>query len=207
MRVVLLAVLAAADVVVAPGGVLPRGTELTARMNTTIGTTATLGVDRMADETRAGAPFAATVEATIVDEHGRTLVPAGALLHGHVARIHRGQGIERAGIELAVDRLERAPIDARVVASEVQQLEASGDVGGEVDATTFWGMLFGGIAFGVPGVAIGHGVAGSFGAVNATRARRVEAWISAGSLITIELDAPLRLGGRCVASRSGAPPC
>ena len=206
MAGLLLAVLVAADVAVAPGGVLPRGTHLSARMDTTIGTTHSLGVDRIADETRAGAPFAATVETAIVDEHGRTLVPAGALLHGHVARLRRGHGIERAVIELAVDRLERAPVAARVVASDLQQLE-HGDVGGEVDTATFWGMVVGGIVFGVPGVAIGHGLAGGFGAVNATRARQVDGWISAGSLITVELDAPLSVGGRCVASRAGAPPC
>ncbi len=204
MRGLLLVVLVASDVVVAPDGVLPAGTRLVARMNTTIGTTRSLGVDRIADETRAGAPFAATVESTVVDEHGRTLLPAGAIVHGHVARLARGSGVKRAVLELAVDRLDRAPLDARVVESEVQQLD-NADVGAQVDATAFWGTVFGGIAFGIPGVAIGHGLAGGFGAVNAVRARTVEAWLSAGSLITIELDEPLSLG-RCVAAR-GAGPC
>ncbi|HEX8950499.1 MAG TPA: hypothetical protein VF945_01575 [Polyangia bacterium] len=205
MRALLLFALVAGDVVVAPGGVLPAGARLVARMNTTIGTRHSLGVDRIADETRAGAPFAATVDGAVVDERGRTRLAAGALVHGHVARVERGHGVQRAVIELAVDRLDGRPLAARVVASDVQQLETA-DAGAQVDATTFWGTIFGGVVFGIPGVAIGHGLAGSFGAINAVRAREVEAWLSAGSLITVELDAPLRLD-RCVATREGAPPC
>jgi len=203
VRSLLLVVLIAGDVVVAPGGVLPEGARLVARMNTTIGTTRSLGVDRIADETRAGAPFAATVETTVVDDQGRTLLPAGAILHGHVARLARGSGVKRAVLELAVDRLDRTPLSAHVAENEVQQLD-NADTGGQVDVTTFWGTVFGGIAFGIPGVAIGHGLAGSLGAVNAVRARTVEAWLSAGSLITIELDAPLHLE-HCVAARDGRP--
>lgn len=195
---VLVVVLLAVQAAVAPGGVLPRGARLVARMDTTIGTTHTVGVDDVADETRAGAPFAATLEATIVDEHGRTRLPAGAIVYGHVARVARGHGVERAKIELAIDRIERWPVVASVVASELQQLPAT-DEGVAVDTAAFWGMLFGGIAFGVPGVVIGHGMAGSYGAVNAVRARAVEGWISAGSLVTIELDEPLPLDG-CRAS-------
>lgn len=199
MRALALVLLVAGDVAVAPGGVLPRGAQLTARMNTTIGTTASLGVDRIADETRAGAPFAATVETAVLDERGRVRLPPGAIVHGHVVRLSRGEGVHRAAIELAVDRLDARPIRARVVRSEVQQLPAS-DTGGAVDDTAFWGTVFGGIAFGLPGLAVGYAAGGSVGAVNATRARRVEAWQSAGSLITVELDAPLRLDRGCVAS-------
>jgi hypothetical protein len=64
-----------------------------------------------------------------------------------------------------------------------------------VDTSTFWGMLIGVLAFGVPGLVIGHGIAGSYGAVNAVRARVVEGWIAAGSLIVIELGKPLPLDG------------
>lgn len=178
------------DLVVAPAGVVPAGARLTARMNTTIGTTQSLGVDRIADETKAGAPFAATVETGVVDERGQTRLAKGALLHGHVSKVVRGEGIRRAQIEVTVDHLDARPIDARVIALDVQQLPAS-DPGAPVDTTSFWGAMMGGIAFGIPGVAIGHGFGGSFGAVNAVRARQVEGWVSAGSLITVELAAPL----------------
>ncbi|MGZ3439487.1 MAG: hypothetical protein ACXVDD_08220 [Polyangia bacterium] len=205
MRPLLLAVLVASDVVVAPGGVLPEGAQLVARLNTTIGTRRALSFDRIADETRAGAPFAATIETTIVDEYGRTRLPAGAVVRGHIVRVARGYGVRRAAIELAIDRLENRPLAARVVKSDVQQLENS-DVGAEVDTTVMWGMVFGGLVFGIPGVAIGHGLAGGLGAVKAVRAREVEAWLAAGSLITVELGEPLRLD-RCLATRCGAPPC
>jgi hypothetical protein len=177
-------------VVVAPRGVVPGGARLVGRMDTNIGTARSLGVDRIADETRAGAPFAVSVDTRVVDERGRTRVPAGAILHGHVERITRGEGARRADIELAIDSLERQPLAAHVVAVDVQQMPAS-DPGAPVDVTSFWGALVGGLAFGVPGVAIGHGIGGSYGAVNVARARQVEGWISAGSPITVELDEPL----------------
>jgi hypothetical protein len=204
MRALLLVVLIASDVV-APGGVLPRGARLVARMNTTIGTTQSLGVDRIADETQAGAPFAATIEANMVDENGTVRLPRGAVLRGHIARIATGHGIQRGTIELAVDRLDTRALAAHVVEADVQQLPYS-DTGAQVETTTFWGMLVGGLVFGTPGVSIGHGFAGALGSVNAVRAREVEAWISAGSLITVELDAPLRID-RCFAARGSAPSC
>lgn len=205
MRALLFVVLVASDVVVAPGGVLPEGTHLAARMNTTIGTTRSLGVDRIADATRVGAPFAATVDARIVDEHGRTQLPAGAILYGHVTRLERGEGVRHPKIELAVDRLDGRPLQARVTDAEVQDLPAT-DTATAAEATAFWGALFGGVVFGIPGVAFGYGFGGSAGAVNATRARRIEGWISAGSIIEVELEAPLPLR-RCVATRDGAPHC
>ena len=205
MRALLLVVLVATDVMVAPGGVLPEGARLVARMNTNIGTAAALGVDRIADETKAGAPFAATVETSVVDDRGRTRLAPGAILHGHVAKVERGEGVRHAVIELAIDRLDQHPVAARVVDVEVQQLPGS-DPGTPTDATSFWGALVGGMAFGIPGVAIGHGFGGGVGAVNAVRARTVEAWVQAGSPITVELDAPLPLD-RCVAATSGAANC
>jgi hypothetical protein len=198
----LLVVLAASDVMVAPGGVLPGGARLVARMNTSIGTAAALGVDRIADETKKGAPFAATVQTSVVDEHGRARLAPGAILHGHVTKVARGEGVRRAVIELAIDRLDQRPLVAHVAELDVQQLPGS-DPGTPTDATSFWGALVGGMAFGIPGVAIGHGFGGGVGAVNAVRARTVEAWIEAGSPLTVELDEPLSLD-RCVAAASAA---
>jgi hypothetical protein len=199
VRIVLVVAVSIGAAVVAPGGVLPPGARLVARMNTTIGTAHSLGVDRIADVTRDGEPFAATVDAAIVDDDARVRVPPGAVLHGRVTHLERGEGIRRAQIELAVDRLETRDLTAHVVEAEVQQLELD-DAGAQVDTTTFWGMWVGGIMFGIPGIAIGHGLAGSYGAVNAVRARQVEGWISAGSLITVELDKPLTIDRCLVAS-------
>jgi hypothetical protein len=205
VRAVLFSVLVAASVIVAPGGVLPAGTRLSGRMNTAIGTTRSVGVFETADAMHAGAPFAATIDAAVVDEHGRTRLPPGAILRGHITKIAAGEGTRRAVVELAIDRLENRPLAGRVIEAEVQQLPSS-DAGAQVDTTSFWGMVVGGVAFGIPGVAIGHAFGGGVGAVNATRARRVEGWIAAGSLITVELDEPLRVDA-CVAARAGAPAC
>jgi hypothetical protein len=205
VHAVLLIVLVGSQAVVAPNGVLPAGTQLTARMNTTIGTRKALSVDRLADQTRAGAPFAATVEAPILDEGGRVRVPGGAIIHGHVAKLSRGLGPRRATIELAVDRFEGRPLQGRVVEAEVQQLHDS-DTGAEVDTTAFWGALVGGLVAGVPGVAVGHAFGGGAGALSAGGDQETEGWVQAGSLITVELDEPLRVD-RCVAARDDRGLC
>lgn len=199
-----LALLALAATVVAPDGVVPAGERLVARMNRTIGTTPSLGPDRVADVTRAGGEFVATLETPVVDERGRARLTPGALVQGHVVRAERGQGLHAAKLELAVDRIDGRPIDARVAGVEVQQI-ASSSPATHVEGVAFWGALIGGLAFGIPGVAVGYGAGGSAAAVNAARARSTDAWISAGSLLTIELTAPLHLGPADAAPADHAP--
>jgi hypothetical protein len=177
---------------IAPGGVVPAGTRLQARMNQTIGTVESLGPDRVADRTRAGEPFTATVEAPIVDETGRVLLAPGALVRGRITVLERGEGAGTPHVELAVDSLDGRPFDGRVAEVEVQRLVHE-EAGRDVDSAAYSGALLGGLLFGVPGVFVGMAFGSSNAGVQAVRERKVEGWISAGSLITVELAAPLPL--------------
>ncbi len=169
---------------------VPAGTRLSARMDTSIGTVAAIGPGRDADVTRAGEQYAASVTTPIFDVHGRERIPAGAILRGRVSALAAGVGAGRARIELTVDRLDGRPIRAHVVAAEIQRLP-SHDAGKTADSTALAGIVIGGIAFGVPGVMIGYGGAAAPAAAGVVQQRRVEAWLSAGAMITVELDEPL----------------
>jgi hypothetical protein len=201
MRALLLLALTSVPIV-APDGVVPAGQRLVARMNRSIGTRTSLGPGRFADVTAAGGEFAATVESAIVDRQGRTRLAPGAVVHGHVVSARRGLGLERAELELAVDRLDGRPLRARVTEADVQQVVSMQP---EVHAYTlaFWGAIVGGVGFGIPGVVLGYYGSGSAAGLHVARARRTDAWISAGSSITLELTAPLPLDA-CVAAREAA---
>jgi hypothetical protein len=190
-----LCVVVVAAALAGPSSVLPAGTRLTARMNTTIGTVKAMGPDRIADVTRPGQEYAASLIDPVVDDNGRVLVPAGAVVHGRVAMIARGTGIHRAKLELTAERLDRRPIEARVVEPEIQQLPTT-DPGKTADSAAFAGALLGGIAFGIPGVVIGFAFGGGQGGVGVVRERVTEGWLSAGAPITIELTAPLAISQR-----------
>lgn len=203
---VLLAVVMASATVVAPDGVVPERTELVARLARNVATTARpLGPDRIAEVTRKGGEWTATLEAAVVDQHGRVRLPAGAVVSGHVVRAEPGFGLARGKLELAVDRIERRPVRARLVGLDVQQI-VSTDPGTHVESVAFWGALMGGVAFGIPGVAIGYGAGGLSAGFNAASQRRTDGWLSAGTLLTLELEAPLVLAP-CVATRAGPSRC
>lgn len=188
---------AAPTPLLAPGGVLPKGARLTARVNQSIGTREAIGPGRFADVTRAGEPFTATLPSAIIDERGRVLVPAGSALDGRVTKMTRGRPGTPAHITLAPERLRagrlRRRLDAEVVDVEVQQMPG-GETGSEILSATFAAMNIGGVAFGVPGVLIGYAFGGIGGA--AATEPYTDGWISAGTPITVELRAPLVLGPR-----------
>ena len=172
--------------------VIPAGTRLVARMNRTIGSVRALGPDRVAELTRAGEEYAASVTTPIFDGEGRERIPAGAVLHGRVKALAAGVGVRPARLELTAERFAGYALHAHVVTTEVQLLPSS-DLGQTADSAAFAGVLMGGIAFGLPGIMIGYGAGASPAAVGAIRERRVEVWLAAGTLITVELDEPLVL--------------
>jgi hypothetical protein len=188
--------LGAAVAPTAPAGgasvVLPAGTRLTARMNRTIGTVRALGPDRVAELTRAGEEFTATVTTRLFDGDGRERLAPGAILHGRITALKAGVGLRPAQLELTAERLDGKELRAHVVSTEVQ-LVPSSELGEGAESAAFAGVLLGGIMFGLPGIIVGYGAGGSSAAVGAIQERRVEAWLSAGTSIEVQLDETLTL--------------
>jgi hypothetical protein len=171
---------------------VPAGTRLSARMNRSIGSAPALGPDRVADVTRAGEEYTASLTVPVVDDEGRARVAVGAILRGRVAALGAGTGVGLAKLELSADALDGRALRAHVVSTEVQWVPSS-DLGLTADRSAFVGILLGGIAFGLPGVMIGYAAGGGAAAVATVQDRRVEAWLAAGSTIVVELDEPLAL--------------
>jgi hypothetical protein len=97
---------------------VPSGTRLQARLNNTITT----------GKQARGEAFSATVVTPLHNSSGQVILPAGALIHGHVRDARYGSrwslGLARAKIALAVDSVEMrdsfVPISADVVSADVR---------------------------------------------------------------------------------------
>ena len=76
--------------------VLPAGTSITARLNQSLGTSAS----------KEGDQFTATVTDAVVAQNGATAVPSGAMLFGHVTGLHTANlPTDQAVIRLAFDSI------------------------------------------------------------------------------------------------------
>ena len=89
--------------------VLPAGTSMTARLNQSLGTSAS----------KEGDQFTATVTNAVTAQNGTTAVPSGAMLYGHVTGLHAATlPTDQAVIRLAFDSISfsgRAyPVDASI---------------------------------------------------------------------------------------------
>jgi hypothetical protein len=171
---------------------LPAGTRLPARMNTSIGTAAALGPDRVSDVSRPGEPWAASLTEPV--GVGCARLDAGAVIDGRVAKLAPGTGSSGVALALHADTVAGRALRAHVVA-DPQRVPAT-DLGQRADSAAFAGILIGGIFFGIPGVMIGYGAGGGGAAVDAYHERRVEAWLPAGTTVEVELDEPLTLPTR-----------
>jgi hypothetical protein len=100
--------------------VLPAGTSITARLNQSLGTSAS----------KEGDQFTATVTDAVVAQNGATAVPSGAMLFGHVTGLHTANlPTDQAVIRLAFDSIgvngRAFPFDASI--SDVAVRNATGN--------------------------------------------------------------------------------
>jgi hypothetical protein len=161
-------------------------------MNTSIGTARALGPDRISDVTRAGEPWAASVEGPI--GVGCAGLDAGAVVNGRVSTLAPGTGASTVKLTLDADSVDGRALHAHVVAKP--ERVQSTDLGKRADSAAFTGILIGGIFFGIPGVVIGYGAGGGAAAIDTIHERRVEAWLPAGTTVEVELDEPFTLPTR-----------
>ena len=89
--------------------VLPAGTSMTARLNQSLGTSAS----------KEGDLFTATVTNAVMAQNGATAVPSGAMLYGHVTGLHAATlPTDQAVIRLAFDSIgfngRTYPVDASI---------------------------------------------------------------------------------------------
>ncbi len=178
---------------------IPAGTALMVKLQTTLATFSNKPGDLFQGQ---------LIQPLVVD--GRTVVPAGSMIEGRVAKVTEPRRIAgRPTIKIVPETLvisggERVSLDATLVdtnAGRDTDVNQEGEFKGpghdrrdqmEAGGGTAGGMLIGGLVGGPPGVLVGGIVgAGSTGAHWLSKHR--SAMLPAGTTLTIELNRPLTI--------------
>lgn len=174
-----------------PAMVVPSGTSITVRLNTTVSTS----------DNSAGDPFTATVtEAVTVD--GRTAIPSGATVHGKVGKagiVRTEDGQERNLIALTPETVEvggeRRAIEAEITGMDVQERDErlTGGDAAIIGGSTAGGAILGAIVGDEAGAIIGGmaGMATSTAIIVA--GKDTELRVSEGTTMQLKLRESLRV--------------
>ncbi|HET7565724.1 MAG TPA: hypothetical protein VFJ96_12050 [Gemmatimonadaceae bacterium] len=163
---------------------VPVGTTLQAKLNSTLGT----------QQSRVGDQFTATVTQAVTAQNGETVVPEGAVVHGEVTGLHASQNAgDQAAIKLNFDSLEinghNYPFNAKITATNLKtqgqdKNETLKNAGVGAVAGAALGAILGGgslsktVLGGVLGAAAGTAVSLGMGDVQAV--------LPAGSELTLQ---------------------
>jgi hypothetical protein len=163
-------------------GVIPVGTEIDVRLQSTL-SSATAQVEDRFDAT------------TLVDlsEGDRVLVPAGSVMRGMVSSVTKPGRVERKGsLTVVFDRLTASGRSYPMRGTVTQALESEG-IKGEAErigAGAGIGAILGGILGGLRGALAGILIGGG-GTIAATEGTDVT--LPAGTVLRVRLDTPLEL--------------
>ena len=191
---------------------LPAGTVIVLQMETRLHSKSARASDR----------FTARVSEPVTDDQGRTLIPRGSVVEGHVTSASRAQSRRRAGtIGVSFDRLRLADGRALVidgilagVGRRGQKIDDDGNINGGssarraaifVGGSAGAGAIIGAIA---GGAALGAGFGAAVGVVGVLMAKGNEAVVESGSRVGMELMQPLdlRLGASGISRVNDPPP-
>jgi hypothetical protein len=178
---------------------VPTGTALMVKLETTLATFSNKPGDLFQGQ---------LIQPVVID--GKTVIPAGTKIEGHVAKVAEPRRISgRPTIKIVPETLvmasgERLPLDATLIdtnAGRDTDVNQEGEFKGpghdrrdkiEAGGGTAGGMLIGGLVGGPVGVVVGGMVgAGSTGAHWLSKHR--SATLPAGTTLTIELNRPLAM--------------
>jgi hypothetical protein len=178
---------------------VPTGTALMVKLETTLATFSNKPGDLFQGQ---------LIQPVVID--GKTVIPAGTKIEGHVAKVAEPRRISgRPTIKIVPETLvmasgERLPLDATLIdtnAGRDTDVNQEGEFKGpghdrrdkiEAGGGTAGGMLIGGLVGGPVGVMVGGMVgAGSTGAHWLSKHR--SATLPAGTTLTIELNRPLAM--------------
>lgn len=161
-------------------GVIPAGTELDLRLQTTLSSETSTPEQR----------FEATT-AVDVTQYGNVLIPAGSVVRGVVTAVDRPGRVDRVGrLTLSFDQMTVRGRNYPIRGMATQVFESGGirDEVGTAGAGAGIGGIVGGIIGGVKGAVLGA-VIGAGGAIAATEGKDVH--LPAGSIVRIRLDSPV----------------
>jgi hypothetical protein len=165
--------------------VIPKGTALQVRIDESLDT----------KRNRAGDQFRASLAEPIVLE-GKTVVPKGTPFVGHVTESQASGRMEgRAVLAITLDSFELKGKDYRVHTASIDRVSANHKkrnvemIGGGAGL----GALIGGLAGGGKGALIGAGAGAGAGTATAAATGKKEVAVSAESLLSFPLKAPVKI--------------
>jgi hypothetical protein len=140
-----------------------------------------------------GSTFTATLTDALVDDLGRTVIPAGATVTGRITDVGRGRiGLTFTSVSYGG---ESHPIDATVVSGPMTRqvnLDSRGERIAKVAAPAAAGAVLGRvIGHSRRGAAIGAVIGAAAGAATAGATANVDTVVDPGATATIRLDGPL----------------
>jgi hypothetical protein len=172
----------------------PRAPEYSTR-TAVAGQTFTVSFDRQvsAKADGVGSTFTATLSDALVDDLGRTVIPAGATVTGRITDVGRGRiGLAFTSVSYGG---EHHPIDATVVtgpATRQVNLDSRGERVAKVAAPAAAGAVLGRvIGHNRRGAVIGAVIGAAAGAATAGATADVDTVVDPGATATIRLDGPI----------------
>lgn len=145
-----------------------------------------------------GSTFTATLTDALVDEQGRTVIPAGATVTGRITSAQRGRlGLTFSSISYGG---EHYPIDATVLANPVTRqvnMDSRGERIAKVAAPAAAGAVIGRIVGrNRRGAVVGAVIGAAAGAATAGATADVDTVVDPGATATIRLDGPVTVRRR-----------
>ncbi|HEX8242818.1 MAG TPA: hypothetical protein VF541_04970, partial [Longimicrobium sp.] len=145
-----------------------------------------------------GSTFTATLTDALVDEMGRTVIPAGATVTGRITSAERGRlGLTFSSISYGG---EHYPIDATVLTNPVQRqvnMDSRGERIAKVAAPAAAGAVLGRvIGRNRRGAVVGAVIGAAAGAATAGATATVDTVVDPGATATIRLDGPVTVRRR-----------
>lgn len=163
--------------------VIPAGTSVIASLDTALST----------DTNQSGDTFRATTQGPIVVD-GRTLVPAGAQVHGVLRDVQASGRIKgRAAMTLAFERIEDAKGTSHAISTQPLTVQADSGTKGDVEKIAIGGALgalVGGITGGGKGAAIGAGAGAGAGTIVMLATKGDDVELPAGQQVNVYTTSP-----------------
>jgi hypothetical protein len=172
----------------------PRVVTLTVPAGTSV--SASLVTPLTTETNKTGDPFVATTTEPIIVE-GRTVVPAGAQIHGVLQDVEASGRIKgRARMTLAFQQIDDSEGTAHMLSAKPLSLEAKGEAKGDAAKIAGGGLagaLIGGLTKGKKGALIGTAIGAGAGTavVLATKGDEIE--LNAGQALSVHTTAPMSI--------------
>jgi len=163
--------------------VIPAGTSFVASLESALSTATNHSGDAFHARTR---------DAIVVD--GRTLVPAGAWVHGSLRDVQASGRVKgRAAMTLAFERIEDAQGASHAISAQSLTLQAESGTRGDVEKIAAGGVLgaiIGGIAGGGKGAVIGAGAGAGAGTILMLATKGDDVELEAGQKLNVYTTSP-----------------